>query len=88
MALIETRTPLNACLHCGKKIDACGGARAPHEGDISVCAYCGAVQAFGADLRLRGLFEHEVEELAADEELLTKIRRAVGAVRFMRASVN
>ena len=44
--------------------------RAPEPDDISVCAYCGHVQVYGADLKFRELTDAEIVECAGDPELL------------------
>jgi uncharacterized protein (DUF983 family) len=62
----DTDTPKNNCSRCGSEMDAATGfdpeAR-PKEGSISMCAYCGKLALFNADLTLRPLTDAEQEDL-------------------------
>lgn len=44
------RTRATACWSCGRHVDAVSALHehAPKEGDVSVCAYCGALMEFDA----------------------------------------
>jgi hypothetical protein len=55
------------CLHCAAPFDACqasdGKPSGPEPGDVSVCAYCGRLAVFDADLRLREMTPAEDQRL-------------------------
>lgn len=47
-----------ACVKCGKELDAATpllAERLPKKGDPTICAYCGCIMQFTADLRLKAL---------------------------------
>jgi hypothetical protein len=46
----------------------------PRPGDLTVCLYCGHLQAFDADLKLRNLTDEEMHAIAGDEKLLAAQR--------------
>jgi hypothetical protein len=70
----DHRLPPSACLDCGTVLD---GATitdsedvAPHPGAISICFYCGHIQAFGDDLRFRPLTDEEIIDIAGHPEIV------------------
>jgi hypothetical protein len=62
------------CTNCGKVTDAAthfGERRNPKPNDISLCYYCGHIQAFGDDLKLRELTSAEMIAIAGDPRIIT-----------------
>ena len=57
------RVPGSACAACGKVLDVAasvtGQREAPRHGDLSICAYCHAVNVFQDDGTLRAATEAE-----------------------------
>jgi hypothetical protein len=79
----SARTPSSACLECGKPLDGATGLghrHKPRPGDISVCLYCGHLQAFDGQLRLRPLTDKEMVEIAGDPAIIAAVTVA-GAAR-------
>jgi DNA-directed RNA polymerase subunit RPC12/RpoP len=69
------------CLNCKKEIDGAtpvGGGRGPQPDDVSVCAYCGHLQAYGEGLAMRELTDAEILECAGDPEILAAQEFAKG----------
>lgn len=69
----DTRTPENACLDCGKVLDAAFGVghrSKPHPGGITICMDCGHVQVFDGQLKFRALTDQEIIDIAGDEVIL------------------
>lgn len=66
----EVRTAAIQCARCKKKLDAATGVEKDghevREGAISVCAYCGNIAIFNADMTLRAIDEKERAELMAE----------------------
>jgi hypothetical protein len=63
------RTPVTACWHCDRPLDAASaveGFAEPEEGAVSLCLYCGAIAMFGPDLILYPVTKEELDELAED----------------------
>jgi hypothetical protein len=78
--------PEQACLACGRMVDACTGIGNRHEpkaGDISICLYCGDIAAYGPGMRLRPLTDAEMHDIAGDRTIIAaqKARDAVFAGR-------
>ena len=74
--------PTAPCPNCGKVLDAAtnvsnDGQAEP--GDISICLYCGHINAFADDLTLRNLTDAEMTMIAGDPLII--------AVQNMRAEV-
>lgn len=66
--------PKARCPGCGSRADAAGTSgqvRKPHGGDLSVCAFCGHLSIYNADLTLRDCVPADLE--GADAELLQEI---------------
>lgn len=66
-----------ACPNCASKLDAATSARLddahPKEGDFSLCAYCGSILVFRADLTLRNATTREAFMFVRD--VLPTLRR-------------
>jgi hypothetical protein len=75
----DRHMPPTACLGCGRKIDGATYVgeedQAPDPDDITVCIYCGHIQAYAEDLSLRELTSVEQLSIAGDERILA-IQRA------------
>jgi hypothetical protein len=75
----DRHTPRSRCLGCGRKIDGATYVgeedQAPDPGDVTVCIYCGHIQAFDDDLKLRELTPVEQLDIAGDPRILA-IQRA------------
>jgi hypothetical protein len=66
---IEFRTPPSIC-RCGRPLDAAaptGHTDRPTPGAISICAYCGRLQMYDDDLKLRTMTEDELREVMASD---------------------
>jgi hypothetical protein len=77
--------PLQACPHCGAKLEAATPIHHNHrpepETSITVCLYCAAVLTWKTDFTLRELPESEWRALPPDVvELLERTRRVCGIV--------
>ena len=73
-----TRTPVNHCLNCGKKINAASPAEAPFDaaptpGDVAICLDCAHIHIYADDLTLRQPTGAEVVEIAGDPELVKAV---------------
>ena len=68
--MITADVPESTCVSCGKKMDAStcvsDESHHPEPGDITICFYCGEIQAFGEGLELRPLTEGEKEMVSSD----------------------
>ncbi|MBR0883889.1 hypothetical protein ACVMGC_000967 [Bradyrhizobium barranii subsp. barranii] len=75
----KCRVRQSACTGCGKHLDGAtviDQKRAvPESGNITLCLYCGHLQAFADDLSLRELTDAEMHEVAGDERLIA-VQRA------------
>jgi hypothetical protein len=77
---LTTRTRPELCIRCGYLYDAASAlkpeheARAPSEGDISVCINCAHAMVFRADLSKRPLTEQE--RLKLPREIRQHLRMA------------
>ncbi len=76
---VDRHMPPTVCLGCGGKIDGATHVgdedTTPDPGSIVVCIYCGHIQAYDDDLRLRELTPEEQLIIAGDERILA-IQRA------------
>jgi hypothetical protein len=76
---VDRYMPLTACLGCGKRIDGATHVGEkdsfPDPGSITVCIYCGHLQAYDDDLMLRELTSDEQIDIAGDPRILA-IQRA------------
>jgi NAD-dependent SIR2 family protein deacetylase len=61
------QTHCKTCEHILDANEALDGDRQPKEKDISVCAYCGTISEFDADLNLRALSDEECQELRKND---------------------
>lgn len=73
----------NPCPECGESLDGVTPAtdddRPPEPGDLSVCAYCGVMLQFDADLKSQPLTAEEFVELPVEVREQLK-----GAVRVIK----
>ena len=75
--------PATACPGCGEVLDGAFEAtgRRPSGGDLSICAYCGSVNQFTAQLGLEQMSERELSALPVD------VRKAIQETRrLLRAA--
>ena len=72
-----TRTPVNRCLNCRKKINAASPvdphARPPEPGDIAICLDCAHVQIYADDMTVREPTDAEIVEIAGDPEMVQAV---------------
>jgi hypothetical protein len=77
--MTSTKTPVCACLSCGKVFDMATDMTsddAPSSsGDVTICLYCGHLMAFNDDLTVRELTPQEMHAVAGDPRVLA-IQRA------------
>lgn len=76
----DRHMPPAACLGCGRRMDGATGVvvgedTAPDPDDITVCIYCGHIQVYDEDLKLRELTPVEQLYIAGDPRILA-IQRA------------
>lgn len=80
MSSAEPTLPKCACPYCGHELDAATAVTeegaAPSPGDFSVCAYCGLVLVFRADLKVRWATAVEAAEM---RRLLDEHRERINA---------
>lgn len=62
----ESDVPASPCPRCGSILDVVTGEREPHPGDYSGCVYCGAVNRFDENLRLRPATKDEIADIRAN----------------------
>jgi hypothetical protein len=75
----DKRTPGSPCVACSRILDcSCevGGASTPSPGDVSLCAYCGAINIFTETLTCRPASVAEEQEIAGDP-LVQAARKAI-----------
>jgi hypothetical protein len=78
----EHATIASNCPECGYSIDAAtgiNGERGPQNGDVSLCAKCGAISIFNGDLSLRKPSEREYRCLSLQPTII----RAQLAIRSL-----
>lgn len=71
-----SRTPLSFCYRCGERMDAATAVEngtKPSPGAFSICAYCGAILVFDAELRLRRATFDELEQLRKESPTTAEI---------------
>ena len=77
---MDTQVPGCTCINCHRLVDGASdafGDSAPEPGAITVCIYCGHVQAFSDGMQLRELTDEEMHEVAGDRRILA-IQKARG----------
>lgn len=88
---VETNMEGNACPRCGRTAE--GGtafdidekpSRQPRPGDFAVCLYCGAINAYRDDLKLRPITETEHQYIRRDPRLKEVLRYAELAAKSAR----
>jgi hypothetical protein len=83
----ETTTIQAACPSCGKLLTRVTGSRAPHRGDVNVCAHCAGLSRFGVGLHLVPLTDDDLLELPA--EMIDELNEARSLVlQFLRSSAD
>jgi hypothetical protein len=73
MNILDVAVPPSPCLACGKMNDMAMGTTPdtrPSPGDFTICATCGHVMVFAADLTLRNPIGKEMVAMAGDIRLL------------------
>jgi hypothetical protein len=86
-----SRLPSNACLNCGKVMDAAAHPTADHRpkpGAVAVCGYCGHVMMFDDQLKFRELTDDELVDIAGEPELLAAQKIAAGLRAWKEAKDN
>jgi hypothetical protein len=67
----EYHTPKTFCPQCGRLLDGAmptpDHTDAPHEGAVSLCAYCGGIAMYDENLMLRKMTEAEYREVMNSE---------------------
>lgn len=83
-------TRFDACLDCGKPLNAVGVVDqdperfAPEPGDVAICFHCGRLMAYAnAGGGFRPLTDEEIVEVAGDP-VIVKAQNALGRVRAAR----
>lgn len=79
---VKKRMPGNLCPSCGRLAD--GGTsvndepntRPPQEGDWAICLYCGTLNRYGPDLRLRVTTDDERRSIDNDPRVARMLRIA------------
>jgi hypothetical protein len=87
----DSPTQANACLDCGKVLDAAigvGHRRKPKAGSITICMYCGHIQAFDWQLKLRPLTDQEMADIAGDEALVAVQKARAAYVKANKDRTN
>ena len=85
--MVTTRLPPAECPNCGTKVTAASTVEhddrsEPSEGDLAICLYCGELNAYTREFKLRPLTRAELSDLMTDREVSNQIlamRRAVHA---------
>lgn len=78
----------NICFKCHNQLDAATQLQdhSPEEGDLNICAYCGNVAKYDADLRLVQVSDIELEIIFEQEPMLREqilqIKMLLGHVMF------
>lgn len=76
-----TRTPVNHCVNCGKKIDSAAptpdypDGSAPRPGDVAICLDCVHVHIYADDLTLRNPTEAELVDIAGDPDIVRAVNQ-------------
>jgi hypothetical protein len=90
---MSMQIPGSACLNCGRNLDATTSIyRTDHNkslrsGDISICFYCSHIAVFGDDLRIRGLTDTEMIEIAGRKDIIAAIE-AIAIIKNKRENYN
>jgi hypothetical protein len=61
--------PSSPCCECGRTLDRATSEGSPRAGDISLCGYCGSLNAFDEDLRHRKPTDEEYFAAAVDRKI-------------------
>lgn len=85
---IESRHPESPCVECGHPLSASGGPCEPKPGDLSLCIYCGSLNAFAEDMTLRMPTTEEFLEVAADSDFQTARRVIMGLIEDRKFSID
>ena len=78
-----TRTPVNACLDCGRKISAGAptpdmpDASTPNPGDLAICLHCAHVMVYAQDLTVRAPTDAEMVEIAGNPDMVRAVNMIV-----------
>ena len=76
--------PESNCCECGHILEACAGPRKPLPGDCTLCGYCGCLNVFDGDLRLRKPTDDEIFAVAG-HPTFQAMRRAIIRVNEKKA---
>lgn len=82
------RLPARACPRCAQVLDALDGhSAAPRPGDVTLCAYCGAVLVFAEGMALRLMTPAEFRAAcAADHQFVHAVCAAHVAGQSLKAA--
>jgi hypothetical protein len=78
-----TRTPVNACLDCGRKINAgaptpdAPDASTPNPGDLAICLHCAHVMVYAQNLTVRAPTDAELVEIAGNPNMVRAVNMIV-----------
>lgn len=82
MSTTREQTTRATCPYCGKANDSTlGPDRVPEDGDLSLCASCGGLQIFAADLTTRKPSADELAEIQADKALWLRLTYLSNGIR-------
>jgi len=74
------------CLECGQPVGFATGydeVAAPTPGEVAPCVHCGAVMMFDRDLTVRGLTREEMDDVANNRELMTRLMRQASGIHMV-----
>lgn len=71
----ETRLTPSPCCECGRLLDAASGTGFPKPDDFTLCAYCGSINVFNEELKLRAPTEEELFFVAVNKPV--QVMRAI-----------
>lgn len=86
---VDTRIVATACPSCGATLDHASAVADPHarptEGDLTLCADCGVVLIFDAQLHQRLATQEELDALTPDQvDSIAQAQRVIAAARSRR----
>jgi NAD-dependent SIR2 family protein deacetylase len=83
----DQKLPPSKCCECGHRMDGVSGPRAPMNGDMTLCIYCGSLNIFDSELLLRPPTDEEIFEAAKSSEV-QRAREVICSMRGIKPTAD